>query len=185
MEQPVLQTARLLLRPFALSDAFDLQRLAGAPEVADTTLNMPHPYEDGMAEQWISSQPALFDAGEAVRSAVTLLDSKELIGGVGLGVTPRHRRAELAYWLGVPFWSQGYMTEAAGALMRYGFAEMGLHKITASHFARNPASGRVMQKLGMTQEGLLRREARKGDRFEDMVVYGLLADEWRAGRWRA
>ena len=179
MEQPILQTVRLLLRPFALSDATDVQHLAGAPEVADTTLNMPHPYEDGMAEQWISSQAALFDAGEAVRYAVTLLDGKGLIGGVGLGVTPRHRRAELAYWLGVPYWSRGYMTEAAGALMNYGFTEINLHKITASHFARNPASGRVMQKLGMTQEGILRQDVRKGNGFEDLVLYGLLAEEWK------
>lgn len=181
MEQPVLQTPRLRLRPFALSDAADVQRQAGAPEVADTTLNMPHPYEDAMAEQWISNQPALFAAGEAVRYAVTLLDSGELIGGVGLGVTAKHKRAELAYWLGVPYWNRGYMTEAAGALMRYGFTEMNLHKITASHFARNPASGRVMQKQGMTQEGVLRQDVRKGDNFEDLILFGLLAEDWRKG----
>ena len=180
MEQPTLQTVRLVLRPFALTDAPDIQRLAGTSEVADTTLNMPHPYEDGMAEQWISSQTVLFNAGEAVQYAVTLLDSKELVGGAGLGVTPRHHRAEIAYWLGVPYWNQGYMTEAAGALVRYGFTEMNLHKITASHFARNPASGRVMQKLGMTQEGLLRQDVRKNDSFEDLVLYGLLAENWHS-----
>ncbi len=103
MEQPILQTARLLLRPFTISDASDVQRLAGEVEVADTTLNMPHPYKDGMAEQWISGQAALFEAGEAARYAMTLLDSKELIGGLGFGVTRKHQRAELAYWLGVPF----------------------------------------------------------------------------------
>ena len=184
MEQPVLQTVRLLLRPFALSDAADVQRLAGAWEVADMTLNMPHPYEDGMAEQWITGSLRLLASGEAIRYAVTLRDSGELIGGVGLVITPGHRRAEIAYWLGVSYWNQGYMTEAAGALVRYGFTEMGLHKVTASHFARNPASGRVMQKLDMTQEGLLRQDAHKGDGFEDMVLYGLLAAEW-SGRMRA
>ncbi len=112
---------------------------------------------------------------------MTLRDSGELIGGVGLIITSAHRRAEIAYWLGVPYWNQGYMTEAASALVEYGFTKMSLHKITASHFARNPASGRVMQKLGMTQEGLLRQDVHKGDGFEDMVLYGLLAAEWSGG----
>lgn len=92
-----------------------------------------------------------------------------------------HRQAKLGYWLGVPYWNRGYMTEAVQALVGYGFTELGLNKITASHFARNPASGRVMQKLGMTQEGLLRQDVRKNDDFEDLVLYGLLAEEWTEG----
>lgn len=179
MEQPTLQTVRLLLRPFALSDTSAVQRLAGAVEVADTTLGVPHPYENGMAEQWIGSHPGQFDAGTIVTYAITSQEAGTLIGVVSLAVTSKHQRAEIAYWLGVPYWNRGYMTEAARALVSYGFTEMGLHKITASHFARNPASGRVMQKIGMIQEGLLRRHVRKGDGFEDLVVYGLLAEEWR------
>ena len=184
MEQPTLQTMRLLLRPFALSDAADVQRLAGAWEVADMTLNVPHPYEDGMAEQWIGGHSERSAAGSVVTYAITLQENEALLGAVGLTGMPVHRRAELGYWLGVPYWNWGYMTEAAGALLRYGFTEMGLHKITASHFARNPASGRVMQKLGMSEEGLLRQQVRKNDDFEDLVLYGLLAEEW-AERTRA
>ena len=179
MEQPVLQTVRLLLRPFTLSDATDVQRLAGAPEVADTTLNLPHPYEDGMAEQWIDSQPTRFAAGSNFAYAITRRTNGVLLGAIGLmEISARHRRAELGYWLGIPFWNQGYMTEAA-ALIDYGFSALGLHKITAVHFARNPASGRVMQKIGMRQEGIQRQHVCKNGVFEDEVVYGLLADEWR------
>ena len=178
MEQPTLETVRLVLRPFALADAIDVQRLAGMLEVADTTLNVPYPYEDGLAEQWISGRSELFAAGAAVTYALTLQESGALIGSAGLRLTPEHRRAELGFWLGVQYWNRGYVTEAARALVNYGFAEMGLHKITASHFARNPASGRVMQKLGMTKEGSLRQDVRKGDGFEDLAVYGLLAEEW-------
>lgn len=131
-----------------------------------------------MAEQWIGGQPEQFDAGTIVTYAITLQEAGTLIGVVSLAVTPKHQRAEIAYWLGIPYWNLGYMTEAASALINYGFTEMGLHKITASHFARNPASGRVMRKVGMTQEGLLRRHVRKGEGFENLVVYGLLAEEW-------
>ncbi len=178
MEQPVLETVRLLLRPFVLTDAPDVQRLAGAPEVADTTLNLPHPYEVRDAEQWIGGLAGRFAAGSNVAYAVTRRE-EGLLGAISLmDISVRHRRAELGYWLGVPFWNQGCMTEAADALVSYGFSELGLNKITAAHFARNPASGRVMQKIGMSQEGLLRRDVRKGDGFEDMVVYGLLAEDW-------
>jgi len=180
MEQPILETARLLLRPFVLSDAPDVQRLAGAPEVADTTLNLPHPYEVSDAEQWISSQPARFATGSSVAYAITRHTDGVLLGAVSLmEVSARHRQAELGYWLGVPFWNQGYMTEAAAELIGYGFSELGLHKITAAHFARNPASGRVMQKIGMVCEGVQRQHACKNGVFEDHAIYGLLRDDWK------
>jgi RimJ/RimL family protein N-acetyltransferase len=178
MEQPLLETARLILRPFALADAPDVQRLAGAPEVADTTLNLPHPYEVRDAEQWIASQPARFASGSNVAYAITRRTDGVLAGAISLmEISARHRRAELGYWLGVPFWNQGYMTEAA-ALIGYGFSALGLHKITAAHFTRNPASGRVMQKIGMTQEGVQRRHVCKNGVFEDHALYGLLAEDW-------
>lgn len=177
MEQPVLETPRLLLRPFTLADASDVQRLAGAPEVAGTTLNMPHPYEDGVAEAWIGGHAARFTSGGGVNYAVTLRADGALMGSVSLIVTRRHRRAELGYWLGVPFWGRGYMTEAAGALVGHGFSLLDLHKIEATHMTRNPASGRVMDKIGMVREGLLHGHILKNGRFEDLVVYGLLNGE--------
>lgn len=178
MEQPLLETARLALRSFALTDAPDVQRLAGAPEVADTTLNLPHPYADGVAEEWIGGQPARFASGSSVAYALTRRTDGVLLGAISLmEISARHHRAEMGYWLGVPFWNQGYMTEAAAALVNYGFSELNLHKITAGHFTRNPASGRVMQKIGMRQEGIQRQHVLKNGVFEDHVLYGLLADE--------
>ena len=175
--QPVLETPRLLLRPFTLTDAPEVQRLAGAPEIAEMTLNVPHPYADGMAEAWIGGHAARFAAGEAVTFAIAARDEGRLLGCIGLVMAPRHHRAELGYWLGVPFWNQGYMTEAAGAVVSYAFGTLSLHKITASHLARNPASGRVMEKIGMTREGVLRQHAVKNGRLEDLVVYGLLSSD--------
>ena len=174
MEQPILETPRLLLRPFALTDAADVQRLAGAPELADTTLNLPHPYEDGDAEAWIGGHAARFAQGAGVNYAITLRADGALMGSISLIVTRRHRRAELGYWLGLPYWGCGYMTEAAGALVVRGFSLLDLHKIESSHLARNPASGRVMEKIGMTQEGLLREHVLKNGIYEDLMVYGLV-----------
>lgn len=174
MEQPVLETPRLLLRPFVLSDSSEVQRLAGAPEVADTTLNLPHPYGEGVAEAWIGSHAARFAEGAGVNYAITLRADGALMGSVGLLVTRRHRRAELGYWLGVPFWGRGYMTEAAGALVQCGFSLLDLHKIEAARMTRNPASGRVMEKIGMTREGLLRGHVFKNGVYEDLAVYGIV-----------
>ena len=178
--RPRLETARLVLRAFAASDAGDVQRLAGAREVADTTLNIPHPYEDGMAEAWIATHAPAFEKGEMVTLAIAAREGGALVGGISLRIVPRFRRAELGYWVGVPYWNRGYTTEAARALLGYAFGELGLHRVHASHLTRNPASGRVMAKLGMTHEGTLRDHFLKWGRFETVEVWGIVEDAWRA-----
>ena len=180
MQQPTLDTARLVLRPFTLADAPTVQRLAGADEVADTTLNIPHPYPDGAAEQWIATHAENFKAGDSATFAIVLRATAELCGAIGLDISRRHRRAELAYWIGVPYWNQGHATEAATALLTYGFTALQLNRIHARHVTRNPASGRVMQKIGMTFEGIQREHFRKDDRFEDVANYGILRHEWES-----
>jgi RimJ/RimL family protein N-acetyltransferase len=177
-EYPRLTTRRLLLRPFAAEDAADVERLAGDFAVADTTLEIPHPYEPGMAAEWFATHRPKFDAGEMIALAITTREGADLIGAVGLGIRQRFDRAELGYWVGKPYWGKGYATEAARALMDYGFRDLRLNRIFAVHFRRNPASGRVMQKLGMTQEGLFRQHIKKWDRYEDEVIYGMLRSDW-------
>ena len=177
-ERPILQTERLILRPFTVADAGDVQRLAGDPAIASTALNIPHPYEDGVAEKWISGHQEKFHSGELVNFAITLREGDDLIGAIGLTVDQRHVRAELGYWIGSPFWNKGYCTEAVRAVLRYGFEELALNRIFAHHFKRNPASGRVMQKVGMTYEGCLREHVKKGSRFEDIECYGILKSDY-------
>jgi RimJ/RimL family protein N-acetyltransferase len=177
-EQPTLDTPRLVLRPFEPSDALDVQRLAGDWAIADTTLLIPHPYEDGVAEQWISTHRPGFEAGKSATFAIVLRRSGELVGAVGLAIRAEVDRAELGYWVGKPYWKQGYCTEASQAVVDFGFSALGLNRIYAGHFARNPASGRVMQKLGMTLEGTLRQHDKARGRYEDLVIYGVLRSEW-------
>jgi RimJ/RimL family protein N-acetyltransferase len=176
-EQPVLESIRLLLRPFSLTDAPVVQKLAGDEAIAATTLNIPHPYEDGMAEEWIGSHQERFEKGEAVTFAVTLRDENTLIGAIGLEINQQHERAELGYWIGKPNWNEGFCTEAAKAVVRFGFNEYKMLRIYASHFSSNQASGRVMEKIGMQHEGKLRRHIKKWGRFEDLDIYGILKEE--------
>ena len=179
MTYPRLQTERLLLRGFRPADAPAVRELAGAFEVAKTTLNIPHPYKESMAEAWISTHQEDFEAGRSLIFALTLAEQQQLIGAMGLIITSRYNRAELGYWVGKPYWGHGYATEAAAAVLRFGFQELNLNKIHASHMSHNPASGRVMQKIGMQQEGLLQQHALKWDQFVDLAVYGILATDWR------
>ena len=158
-----------------------MQLLAGAREVADTTLHIPHPYPAGAAEQWIATHPATWAAGTGVTYAVTDAVTSVLMGAVGLTIMPQHARGELGYWVGVPYWNRGYCTEASRALVELGFSQLALHRIQARHLTRNPASGRVMQKLGMHPEGVNRDAILKNDRFEDLAVYAILANEWASG----
>ncbi|HEY7728306.1 MAG TPA: GNAT family N-acetyltransferase [Candidatus Eisenbacteria bacterium] len=176
--QPTLETERLLLRPFRLEDGPEVQRLAGDRAVADTTIAIPHPYPDGAAEEWISTHASKFAAGTEATFAVTRKPEGDLVGAIGLMISPAHARAELGYWIAVPFWGRGYATEAGRAVLEYSFTRLGLHRIQARYLVRNPASGRVLEKLGMRMEGIQRHAVRKWDVFEDVAQVAILATEW-------
>jgi RimJ/RimL family protein N-acetyltransferase len=175
--QPTLITERLLLRPLTLADAPDVQRLAGEREIAATTAAIPHPYPDGAAEAWIETHAGRFARGEGAAFAVTRRADGALLGVVGLEINAEMQRAELGYWIGKPYWNQGYCTEAAAAVVRFALLDLGLRRVFARHFSRNPASGRVMQKIGMRHEGTLRRHAVRWGEVHDLELYGLLAGE--------
>ncbi|MBI4727675.1 GNAT family N-acetyltransferase [candidate division TA06 bacterium] len=176
---PEITTSRLILRPFTLSDAPEVQKLAGRLEIADTTMNLPHPYPDGAAESWIGTHQKTWELGSGLTLAITLKDSGQVIGAIGLTINKDHNRAEMGYWVAVPHWGKGYCTEAARALLDYGFSGLKLNKIYATHLVRNPASGKVMQNIGMKYEGCLRQHVKKWDKFEDLAYYGVLKSEYK------
>jgi ribosomal-protein-alanine N-acetyltransferase len=175
---PVLETERLVLRPYSLADAPRVQQMCGDRAIAATTLAIPHPYPDGAAEQWISTHADSFRQGTEVTLAITLKLNGQVVGSIALSVNKNHRRGELGYMVAKEHWNRGYCTEAARAMMDYGFGLLGLNRIQAMHFPRNPASGRVMQKLGMTREGLLRQYVSNRNGLEDVVLYSILRREF-------
>ncbi len=177
-KRPTLETEQLVLRPFELSDAPRVQLLAGDRDVAAMTLLIPHPYEDGIAEAWIGLHQERFENGQEIVFAITLKASAELIGAIGLVPNPHHDLAGLGYWLGKPYWNHGYCTEAAREVLRYAFTELRLNRVQAHHFSHNPASGRVMQKVGMRHEGTLRQHVKKWGEFYDNETYGILRSEF-------
>jgi len=176
---PTVETERLILRPFRLTDAADVQRLAGDRAIAETTAAIPHPYPDGAAGEWIASHPDRFARGESVTFAITRREDSALLGAIGLEINAEMQRAELGYWVGKPHWNQGYCTEAARAVVRYAFGTLGLRRVFAQHYGRNPASGRVMQKADLHHEGTLRQHTVKWGTVDDMEIYGVVRSEWR------
>lgn len=176
-----LRTPRLLLRSFESGDVPAIVRLAGAKEVAATTVHIPHPYITADAEDFIARMEAEYRLGSVAGFAITLASNKQLCGACGLHIAPLQQRAELGYWIGVFYWGQGLATEAARAVVEFGFYTLGLHRIHASHFAGNRASGRVLEKIGMRHEGCFRDHIMKWGRYVDLENYGLLAGEFQSG----
>ncbi|KAJ4459942.1 putative GNAT family N-acetyltransferase [Paratrimastix pyriformis] len=175
---PSLTTERLILDAMTMADSDEVERLAGDEAVARTTASIPHPYPPGASRPWIATHLADFLAGKSVMWAMRLKSTHALLGCIGLIVHKEDDNAEMGYWIGVPYWNHGYTTEAARATIRFGFEYFHLERIHARHMAINPASGRVMQKAGMTREGTFRKHAKKGDTYHDIVYYGLLRSEW-------
>lgn len=177
---PKLVTDRLVLRAMRRADAPELARLLDDPRISATTMGIPSPYTKKDALKWIGRQGQALKEGTMVNFVVTLLAGGALAGGVGLSsISGQHRRAELGYWTAAEFWNRGFCTEACRVVLGYAFRVLGLRRVYATHFPRNPASGRVMKKLGMKREGTLRRHVLRRGRYEDLVYYGVLSSEFR------
>jgi ribosomal-protein-alanine N-acetyltransferase len=178
---PTLDTGRLRLRPYTPADAPHVQRLAGDAAIADTTLSLPHPYLDGMAESWIAKHPLAWDLRQNLCLAICAPDGA-LRGTINLALTMAHRRGEIGYWIGQEFWGHGFATEATRAIVRFGFTELGLIRIQGMHLTRNPASGRVLEKAGMTREGEHRRYIIKNGKAEDVLRWAIIREDFDAAR---
>lgn len=171
-----LHTERLRLRAPLRHDAPTIERLAGAYEVARTTLNIPHPYPRGGALEWIERLEK--QRGTQYTFVIVRKKDDALLGTVGIGLHSRFMRAEIGYWIGVPYWGQGYATEAARRVVDFGFEEFGLVRIQATYFVENGASRRVMEKAGMQFEGVLRNYVQKWNQNKDLGMCAIVRDDW-------
>lgn len=180
---PKLVTERLALRELRLDDAGAVAAGAGDRRVARYLLQVPSPYPIALARRWVEARIAWWYEGRGVTLAITRRTAThELLGTVSLRRYARDRRAELGYWLAASAWGHGFATEATSALVDFGFRELAIARVYAQVLAGNRASLAVLDKLGMTAEGVLRQHIRKERRQHDIVLYGLLRDEWSPRR---
>ena len=177
-DMPELTTPRLVLRRFRPGDADEIFDYARDPEWAEYLLDaVPQPYTRQNAEQFIAGRMLTPDTEF---SWAIVLDGAA-IGGINLGIDTRHETGEIGYAMAKAHWGRGLTTEAATAVLDWGFGQRRLHKISSHADVRNTRSWRVMEKLGMRREGVSRshrKDPRPGHPRVDSVHYGLLREEW-------
>ncbi len=180
IEQPVLETQRLRIRPLERSDTLAIQKAACVREIADTMISLPHPYPTGEAERYVARQQPEREAGRSVIFTIEQKTEGLFCGLIEVrDIDREHSQGELSFWLAVEAWGQGYMSEVVQAVVRYAFESLGLNRLFAYHMLRNPASGRVLEKNGFNQEGVLRQRVRKWGQFEDVAIWAILQQEWQ------
>lgn len=146
-----LITDRLILRHFTLADAGRVQELCSNWNVASKLSRIPHPYPKGAAESWINGH----DDGRANMAGFpyAICLGATLIGAISVETEEHHEGMEFGYWLGEPFWGNGFATEAGHRLVHFAFEELNLALLQAGFFVDNPASGHVLRKLGFRHTG--------------------------------
>lgn len=175
IKQRLVETKRLILRPIDLNDATTVQEFAGNYNVAKTTMNIPHPYEDGMAEAWIDALENRWRIDALINFAIIHKHTNQLIGVIGL-VSREAKTGGIGYWVGEPFWGKGYCTEATKAFIEFCFKSLNIDRLEAEHLVINPASGRVMEKAGMSFKFAKMIKDRNGNNAE-LNVYQIHKQE--------
>lgn len=171
---PEIETPRLFLRKMTMADAQDMYAYSKDPEVsrhvlwdAHRSVNESKGYLRYIMRQYRNNEPSSW--------GIEHKESGHLIGTIGyMWWNRENRSAEVGYSLSRKHWNQGLMTEALRAVLRFGFEDMNLHRIEAQHETTNPASGKVMEKVGMQKEGILRGRLYNKGKFVDVALYAIL-----------
>nr|WP_283162856.1 GNAT family N-acetyltransferase [Elizabethkingia miricola] len=162
----------MILSPLKESDIPLITEYLQEKIISDNTSHIPYPYSESDARTWIKMSDDALTAKTGYTFAIREKEGK-IIGAIGL-----HDRgddkAELGYWIAVPFWNKGYATEAASAILNFGIKELKFHKIYATHFIHNPASGKIMEKIGMQKEAVLKDHIKKEGQYLDIQMYSLI-----------
>lgn len=174
-EFPEIETERLILSQLKEEDLPLVVEYLQSKIFSDLTSNIPSPYTEEDAQFWLNNSQQAFENKSGYTFAIRNKDHK-IMGAIGL-----HDRgddkAELGYWLGASFWNKGYITEAAKAILDFGFNELNLNKIYATHFLHNPASGKVLEKIGMEKEALLKQHLKKNGEYFDIPLYSVFRNK--------
>ena len=175
--QPSLQTTRLRLRPFVADDAPTIAQLAGTSEIAVSTISVPHPYSVTAAKTWVAGLPHLYRTGAAIHFALSLRDSKQLIGSIAIRkIDEKNSNAELDLWIGQPWQRQGFATESMQAVLNFAFVQLSLHRLYSYHIAGQIGPETFLKKLGFHQEGKLQDALRKSGKFQDIAISAILSE---------
>jgi ribosomal-protein-alanine N-acetyltransferase len=175
-----LATERLVLRPLAAADAGEVFSIFSDPEVTRYWSSPPWT-EMERADQYIASAAQAIASGEMLRLGLEVAATGQLIGQAALHhFDEQNRRCEVGYALARAHWGKGYVAEALAAMLGHGFAQLDLNRVEADVDPRNPASAKVLMRLGFRHEGLLRERWIVNGEICDTAFYGLLKSDWGA-----
>lgn len=176
---PAIETDRLILRRLTRKDVHNMFEYTSDPEISTHTTWFAHQsIEDTM--RYIEHNLRLQDQHQVHEWGIVDKKGKKVIGTCGYTMwKPNHRTAEIAYAIARPYWGQGLMTEAVQAVLQFGFDKMELNRVEARCMVDNLGSERVMQKIGMSFEGILREQLYAKEKFHDLKLYAILKREWQ------
>src|SRR6056297_1939264 len=170
MKQPTIKTKKFTLRPFKMGDAPQVAEQAHDKEVSRNTLAIPYPYSVKDGEEWLKI--VLKEKRKKYPAQLTFAVEVEgkVAGAISLVHIRHGHKAELGYWLGKDYRGRKLMSRAIKEVCRFGFNELKLKRITAKVFTFNPASKRVLEKNSFELEGILKKEAKKGNKYIDSYL---------------
>jgi ribosomal-protein-alanine N-acetyltransferase len=175
---PRLETERLVLRKLKPQDENDIFEYASDDEVT-RFLTWPSHKSVENSRSFISFTLGRYEKDEAGEWGIVLKETGKLIGSIGVvSCDMNNRRAEIGYVLSRNYWGRGIMPEAVSRVVKFAFEEMKLNRIECCHFLLNEKSGRVMQKVGMSFEGVAREKIFAKNRYWDVKQYAILRSDW-------
>lgn len=175
----MIRTKRFIIRPFKSLDAEKVYEACNDFEISKTTLGIPFPYTLEDAKNFIEYTKNAISDKKSYELAICLKeDINEVVGCISLmGIKRPANRAELAYWVSKKHWNKGIATEAAKAMIEYGFNTLHLNSIFARFLNNNPSSGKVMQKIGMKYVGEMREHEFKNGKYCNVTYYEILRSD--------
>lgn len=178
----MIETERLLLKPYTDQMADDVFEVVSKKEIADTMLMIPHPYPRKQLDAWLLYLQKSFELGNAFEYAVfAKAQPDRYIGNCGLvSVSQTHQSGEVGYFIDPTEWGKGYATEACLKLVDIGFTVHGLNRLFGRCLVRNPASRKVLENSGMAFEGRFKQEFRMNGVYEDTDYLAILATDYNS-----
>ena len=151
----IMQNVSVAIRPFRSTDSAQVQTLLSDARVSRKAGNIPYPYAKNGAQTWITSHGPQHRSGTAIIRAIVCLKTKQCVGAISIDQISRglNSSGNLGYWVGVPYWNKGFCEQAGQLMLALAKKEYAMKRLVAAHCIDNPASGRVLEKLGFNELG--------------------------------
>lgn len=177
---PILATERLKLRKLQISDYESLIKNVNNPKISKQLLNIPYPYTEEFAIFRMNFINQAFLNKERYIFVINLNEdnNNEVIGEIGIHLDKENNKAEIGYWVCEDYWGKGIATEAVSLILKFGFEDLKLNKIIATHYLDNPSSEKVLIKNQMIKEGTLIEHYMRNGSYESVNQYRLTKQEF-------